>query len=155
MLVCGGIDDLIGENLVKLFNLGVEIEVLGHLFDTLSAHCGLDNVFCSHVKSTCGRQSRVPERWVDDIGGDLRTRRENFPDLERPLQLNALNHPHRVALTLLSRIFRQDRGYFRTSTIVQSRNIAAAPTNDGLINGGELLSGRCDLGGAVRPQRPC
>ena len=85
----------------------------------------------------------------------MRTRRENFPDLERPLQLNALNHPHRVALTLLSRIFRQDRGYFRTSTIVQSRNITAAPTNDGLINGGELLAGRCDLGGAVGTQGPC
>ena len=146
-------DNFVREHLVELFDLWTEIKVLGHLLNSLPAHRGLNYILCAHVDA---RHRCVAKRGVDNVSWNLRSRRENLPDLETAFELNHFNHLHRI-LAILFRIFRQNgrdlgpRKIFATT--MQRGYITATAANRGFLT----VDGRqlgCYYRSAVRSNRP-
>ena len=130
-----------------------EIKVLGHLFNSLPAHRGLNYILSAHVNT---RHGCVSKRGIDNVSWNLRSGRENLPDLETAFELNHFNHLHRI-LAILLRILRQNGRDLGPSKIfaatMQCDYIAATAANRGFLT----VDGRqlgCYYRSAIRSNRP-
>ena len=71
-----------GEHLVNFVDLIAEVEVLRDWFDALTHHRCLNYILSAH---RVARQTIRTLHVIDEVSWDLRTRSEDFPDLEGAL----------------------------------------------------------------------
>ena len=135
--------------MVELFNLWTKIKVLRHLLNSLPAHRGLNYILSAHIDTSHGC---IAKRGIDNVSRNLRSGRENLPDLETAFELNCFNHLHRI-LAILLRILRQNGRDLGASKIfasaVQRGYIAATAANWGFLT----VDGRqlgCNYRSAIR-----